>query len=78
MCVRRHLSKPLGAQLSNAKYDSPRVIDGTVPKNIATATVTRQMLDEQIDENAWSRFARLIALRAVHSDYCRNCEVWLP
>ena len=65
MCVCRTLSKQLGTLLSIAKYDSPRVIDGSVPKNIATATVTRQMLDEQIDENGWLRFARLIAALAV-------------
>ena len=56
MCVCRTLSKQLRAQLSIAKYGSPRAIDGTVPKNMAAATVTRQMLDEQNDENAWFTF----------------------
>ena len=65
MCVRLHLSKPLGAPLSIARCGSPRLIDGKVANFISAITVTREMLDEQIVQNAWLRFARLIALPAV-------------
>ena len=65
MCVCRTLSKQLGAPLSIARCGSPRLIGEKVANFISAATVTREMLDAQIVQNAWSRFARLIAALAV-------------
>ena len=63
MCL--HLSKPLSAPLSIARCGALRLIDEKVVDFIPAATVTREMLDAQIVQNAWSRFARLIAALAV-------------
>ena len=65
MCVRLHLSKSLGAPLSIARCGSPRLIGEKVANFISAATVTLEMLDAEIVQNAWLRFARLIAARAV-------------
>ena len=61
MSVCPPLSKPLGAPLSIARCGSPRLIGEKVAIFISAATVTREMLDAQTVQNAWSRFARLIA-----------------
>ena len=63
MC--RTLSTPIGAPLSIARCGSPRLIDEKVANFVSAATVTLEMLDAEIVQNAWLRFARLIALRAV-------------
>ena len=63
MCL--HLSKPLGAPLSIARCGPLRLIGEKVANFISAATVTREMLDAEIVQNAWLRFAGIIALCAV-------------
>ena len=63
--VCRTLSTSIGAPLSIARCGSPRLIGEKVANFILAATVTRKMLDAENVQNAWSLFARLIALCAV-------------
>ena len=63
MCL--HLSKPLGAPLSIARCGALRLIGEKVANFISAATVTRKVLDVEIEQNASLRFARIIALCAV-------------
>ena len=64
MSVCPPLSKRLSAPLSIARYGSSRLIDGKVVDFISVATVTRRALDVEIVQNAWLRFARLLAALA--------------
>ena len=65
MSVCPPLSKPLGAPLSIARCGALRLIGEKVANFISAATVTREMLDAQIVQNAWLRFDGIIAALAV-------------